>query len=213
MHLNVAFVFAKTSCCRSYAPLKFICASRRHYIALSNTLRMFINTTLLVNQARHSVYMNFFIWNLILSSLLSQNDDRLRRHLAEAIARCCNWGNNRTSFGQEGAVAPLVKYLKSTDEMVHRSTARSLYQLSKNPENCITMHDAGVVQVSVRGCNPPILRLYIAYFAVAEGWLLLDIGWFVLFCKLGFVRLSQLAATICINTVLQMQPWKLCDIS
>ena len=98
--------------------------------------------------------MNFFIWNLILSTLFSQNDDRLRRHLAEAIARCCNWGNNRTSFGQEGAVAPLVKYLKSTDEMVHRSTARSLYQLSKNPENCITMHDAGVVQVSVvRGSN------------------------------------------------------------
>ena len=27
---------------------------------------------------------------------------------------------------------------------------------------------------------PPILRLNIAYFAVAEGWLLLDIGWFVL---------------------------------
>ena len=30
-------------------------------------------------------------------------------------------------------------------------------------------------------CNPPILRLCIALFAVAEGWLLLDIGWFVLF--------------------------------
>ena len=28
---------------------------------------------------------------------------------------------------------------------------------------------------------PPILRLNIAYFAVAEGWLLLDIGWFDLF--------------------------------
>ena len=28
---------------------------------------------------------------------------------------------------------------------------------------------------------PPILRLCIALFAVAEGWLLLDIGWFVLF--------------------------------
>ena len=30
-------------------------------------------------------------------------------------------------------------------------------------------------------CNPPILRLCYALFAVAEGWLLLDIGWFVLF--------------------------------
>ena len=31
---------------------------------------------------------------------------------------------------------------------------------------------------------PPILRLYIALFAVAEGWLLLDIGWFVSFFSL-----------------------------
>ena len=31
---------------------------------------------------------------------------------------------------------------------------------------------------------PPILRLNIAYFAVAEGWLLLDIGWFVLFLNI-----------------------------
>ena len=30
---------------------------------------------------------------------------------------------------------------------------------------------------------PPILRLCIALFAVAEGWLLLDIGWFVLFLE------------------------------
>ena len=31
--------------------------------------------------------------------------------------------------------------------------------------------------------TPPILRLNIAYFAVAEGWLLLDIGLFVLFLE------------------------------
>ena len=35
--------------------------------------------------------------------------------------------------------------------------------------------------VPVGFVTPPILRLNIAYFAVAEGWLLLDIGWFVLF--------------------------------
>ncbi|XP_052816016.1 outer dynein arm-docking complex subunit 2-like isoform X2 [Mya arenaria] len=75
-----------------------------------------------------------------------KTDDKLRRHLAEAIARCCNWGNNRVAFGREGAVAPLVRYLKSSDENVHRSTARALFQLSKHPENCITMHEAGVVQ-------------------------------------------------------------------
>lgn len=82
----------------------------------------------------------------MLARLTNTTDDRLRRHLAEAIARCCNWGNNRTAFGREGAVAPLVKYLKSTTEDVHRSTARALFQLSKNPENCITMHEAGVVK-------------------------------------------------------------------
>lgn len=82
--------------------------------------------------------------------LFLQTNDKLRRHLAEAIARCCNWGNNRVAFGREGAVAPLVRYLKSSDESVHRSTARALFQLSKNPENCITMHEAGVVQVNYR---------------------------------------------------------------
>ena len=35
--------------------------------------------------------------------------------------------------------------------------------------------------VPVGFVTPPILWLNIAYFAVAEGWLLLDIGWFVLF--------------------------------
>ena len=78
-----------------------------------------------------------------------QTDDKLRRHLAEAISRCCNWGNNRVAFGQEEAVAPLVRYLKSQDLAVHRSTARALHQLSKDPDNCITMHEAGVVKVEL----------------------------------------------------------------
>ena len=47
----------------------------------------------------------------MLAQLTNTQDDRLRRHLAEAIARCCAWGNNRTAFGREEAVAPLVKYL------------------------------------------------------------------------------------------------------
>ena len=76
-----------------------------------------------------------------------QNDDKLRRHLAEAIARCCNWGNNRVAFGKEGAVSPLVNYLKSEELDVHRSTARALHQLSKDPNNCICMHESGIVQV------------------------------------------------------------------
>lgn len=68
--------------------------------------------------------------------------------MAEAIAECCKWGHNRQAFGENQAVAPLVKYLKSSDPNVHRATAKALHQLSKNPVNCVTMHDAGVVRVN-----------------------------------------------------------------
>nr|XP_006811379.1 PREDICTED: armadillo repeat-containing protein 4-like [Saccoglossus kowalevskii] len=83
----------------------------------------------------------------MLAKLTPMTDDKLRRHLADAIARCCMWGNNRVSFGQHGAVAPLVKYLKSPNKDVHRATAEALFQLSKDPENCITMHENGVVKI------------------------------------------------------------------
>lgn len=53
------------------------------------------------------------------------------------------------TFGKEEAVAPLVYYLRSSDPDVHRSTAQALFQLSKDPKNCITMHEHGVVQVCV----------------------------------------------------------------
>ena len=68
----------------------------------------------------------------MLSKLAYTKNDLLRRHLADAIAQCCNWGNNRSAFGQYGAVPPLVKYLKSEDPTVHRSTAKALHQLSKD---------------------------------------------------------------------------------
>lgn len=55
---------------------------------------------------------------------------------------------NRASFGNSGAVAPLVRYLKSKDETVHQRTAMALYQLSRNPNNIITMHAKGAVKVS-----------------------------------------------------------------
>lgn len=82
----------------------------------------------------------------MLAKLTNTTDDRLRHHLAEAIARCCTWGNNRVSFGKAGAVAPLVRYLKSNNSDVHRSTAKALYQLSRDPDNCIAMHSSGVVK-------------------------------------------------------------------
>ncbi|KAJ3122907.1 Armadillo repeat-containing protein 4 [Nowakowskiella sp. JEL0407] len=83
----------------------------------------------------------------MLAKLTNTRNDKLRKHLAEAIARCCHWGNNRVAFGTASAVAPLVKYLKSPDDQVHRSTARALHQLSMDPDNCITMHENGVVQL------------------------------------------------------------------
>ncbi|KAJ3087424.1 Armadillo repeat-containing protein 4 [Quaeritorhiza haematococci] len=83
----------------------------------------------------------------MLAKLTNTRNDKLRKHLAEAIARCCHWGNNRVAFGTAGAVAPLVKYLRSPDEEVHRSTARALHQLSMDPDNSITMHEHGVVQL------------------------------------------------------------------
>jgi hypothetical protein len=71
----------------------------------------------------------------------------LRKYLTEAIAECCKWGKNRELFGRNDAVAPLVKYLKSNNQDVNCSTAKALHQLSKNPENCIVMHENGVVRV------------------------------------------------------------------
>ncbi|XP_003387718.1 PREDICTED: armadillo repeat-containing protein 4 [Amphimedon queenslandica] len=83
----------------------------------------------------------------LLAQLTHTNNDNLRHHLADAISKCCSWRNNRVGFGQNSAVAPLVKYLCSDDESVHRTTACALNQLSYDPDNCITMHEAGVVQL------------------------------------------------------------------
>lgn len=96
----------------------------------------------------------------MLAKLTNTRNDKLRKHLSEAIARCCHWGNNRVAFGTAAAVAPLVKYLKSPDEEVHRSTARGLHQLSMDPDNCITMHEHGVVQLllGMVGSSDPALQ-------------------------------------------------------
>ncbi|KAM8811602.1 outer dynein arm-docking complex subunit 2 [Eudromia elegans] len=112
----------------------------------------------------------------LLSKLANTNNDKLRRHLAEAISHCCMWGSNRVTFGETKAVAPLVRYLKSKDPSVHRATAQALYQLSEDPNNCITMHENGVVklllamvgstdeslQEAAAGCIANIRRLALA---------------------------------------------------
>jgi HEAT repeat protein len=96
----------------------------------------------------------------MLAKLTNTKNDKLRRHLAEAIARCCRWGNNKVAFGSAGAVAPLVKYLKSPDEQVHKSTAHALHQLSMDANKCITMHEHGVVQLllGMVGSSDPALQ-------------------------------------------------------
>ena len=83
--------------------------------------------------------------------------------MAEAIARCCGWGTNRVEFGQEGSVEPLVSYLASKDPVVHRSTARALHQLSRDPDNCISMHSSGVVKVTHIFASPwqRVVRLWV----------------------------------------------------
>ncbi|NXL29997.1 ARMC4 protein, partial [Glaucidium brasilianum] len=112
----------------------------------------------------------------LLSKLANTNNDKLRRHLAEAISHCCMWGSNRFAFGETKAIAPLVQYLKSKDPSVHRATAQALYQLSEDPNNCITMHENGVVklllamvgstdeilQEAAAGCIANIRRLALA---------------------------------------------------
>uniref|UniRef100_A0AAY5EMU2 Armadillo repeat containing 4 n=1 Tax=Electrophorus electricus TaxID=8005 RepID=A0AAY5EMU2_ELEEL len=85
----------------------------------------------------------------MLASLTNTVDDKLRRYLAEAIARCCMWSSNRKAFGEAGAVAPVVRFLRSNDPAVHRATAQALFQLSREPNNCITMHESGVVKLLI----------------------------------------------------------------
>ncbi|NWR88282.1 ARMC4 protein, partial [Furnarius figulus] len=83
----------------------------------------------------------------LLSKLANTNDSKLQRHLADAISYCCMWGSNRATFGELKAVAPLVRYTKSNDPSVQRAAALALYQLSEEPDNCITMYENGVVKV------------------------------------------------------------------
>ncbi|GAA49475.1 armadillo repeat-containing protein 4 [Clonorchis sinensis] len=98
----------------------------------------------------------------LLSRLTCTKDDKLRCPLTEAIARCCTWGTNRVDFGRAGAVSPLVGYLNSTDPNVHRSTAKALFQLSRDPNNCVTMHDAGVVKPLLQMVGSPDMELQTA---------------------------------------------------
>lgn len=88
-----------------------------------------------------------------LARLSPTRNDFLRRHVAEAIAECCKWKSNAEDFGKRKAVSPICLYLQSEDPHVHRAAARALAALSKDPRNCITMHQCGVVDVSSSARN------------------------------------------------------------
>ncbi|CAH8522289.1 unnamed protein product [Schistosoma haematobium] len=96
----------------------------------------------------------------LLSRLTHTKDDRLRCPLTDAIAKCCTWGTNRIDFGRAGAVIPIVRYLKSSDPNVHRSTAKALFQLSRDPNNCVSMHQVNVVKYLLQmvGSSDPELQ-------------------------------------------------------
>uniref|UniRef100_A0A3B3XGC6 Armadillo repeat containing 4 n=1 Tax=Poecilia mexicana TaxID=48701 RepID=A0A3B3XGC6_9TELE len=96
----------------------------------------------------------------LLAGLTSTTDVRLRCHLAEAIGHCCTWSSNRACFGEHKAVGPVVHYLESNDSSLLLNTTMALYQLSKDPNNIITMHKEGVVQVSWASSLTGYLRLH-----------------------------------------------------
>ncbi|XP_030383364.1 armadillo repeat-containing protein gudu [Scaptodrosophila lebanonensis] len=80
-----------------------------------------------------------------LADLVNTTDDLLRQNLAAAVAACATFGNNTEELGRLRTVTPIVTYMTSDDPMVHRSTAMALEKLSMDPQNCITMHQSGVV--------------------------------------------------------------------
>ncbi|OHT17644.1 Armadillo/beta-catenin-like repeat family protein [Tritrichomonas foetus] len=84
----------------------------------------------------------------LLSRLLSSKLDSVRKPLADAIGVSADWANNRRRFGEEGAVDPLVSYLRppSDNTEVHASTAKALKALSEDNENSNKLRHAGVVK-------------------------------------------------------------------
>ncbi|KAM7353695.1 armadillo repeat-containing protein gudu [Cochliomyia hominivorax] len=80
-----------------------------------------------------------------LAGLVNTTEDLLRKNLAAAIASCATFGNNTQELGRLRTVTPIVSYMTSDDPEVHRTTAMALEKLSMDPQNCITMHQSGVV--------------------------------------------------------------------
>ncbi|XP_065078315.1 armadillo repeat-containing protein gudu [Ochlerotatus camptorhynchus] len=81
----------------------------------------------------------------MLAHLVYTTDDLLRENLAAAIASCAPYASNTQELGRLRTVTPIVGYMVSNNPRVHRTTAMALQKLSEDPQNCITMHQSGVV--------------------------------------------------------------------
>lgn len=81
----------------------------------------------------------------MLAHLVYTTDDLLRENLAAAIASCAPYAQNTQELGRLRTVTPIVGYMVSNNPRVHRTTAMALQKLSEDPQNCITMHQSGVV--------------------------------------------------------------------
>lgn len=84
----------------------------------------------------------------------------MREHLAAAIASCAPYRTNTQELSDLRTVTPIVAFMTSTNPRVHRTTAMALQQLSEDPQNCITMHQNGVVMflLEMVGSKDPILQ-------------------------------------------------------
>lgn len=81
----------------------------------------------------------------MLADLVHTTDDMLRENLAAAIASCAPYGTNCYELGKLKTVTPIVGYMVSNNQQVHRTTAQALEKLSADPQNCVTMLQTGVV--------------------------------------------------------------------
>ena len=74
-------------------------------------------------------------------------------------------------------VGVFVKIISSPDEEL----------FSEIYIGCTTLYFVYILLCSRWFCIPPLLRQCIVIFVVAEGWLLLDIEWFILFSNIDHV--------------------------
>ena len=99
----------------------------------------------------------------LLSRLLSTKLDSVRKPLADAIGVSAYYDDNKRRFGKEGAVDPLVSYLRppSNNDQVHASTAKALKALSEDSKNSNKLRKAGVVDnlLEMVESNDPELQM------------------------------------------------------